>query len=209
MRILVPCVLALILVSSSFAADEPKQKPENTIHLDLSEPVTPQAFVRPTTFYVDKVIDRSGNAQPHLVLKARGGVFVDSEPTELMRSALDASLKKGNVLAPSKEAADYVLDVYLFHFGLAEGSGLDYYGKVDLNIVMRSKSGKSQQITALGTSLGNPARLKKNLQKNLKANLEEAIQAALRNFLRGTQLREAVAAESAQSSIQSKESSHD
>src|SRR5262249_31328739 len=105
MRIVVRCVLALCLVSSSFAADEPKQKPENTIHLELPEPVPPQTFARAATFYVDKVIDRSGNAQPHLVLKARGGVFVDSEPTELMRSALEASLKNGNVLAPSKEAA--------------------------------------------------------------------------------------------------------
>ena len=101
-----------------------------------------------------------------------------------------------------------MLDVYLFHFGLAEGAGMDYFGKVELNIVMKSKSGRSQQITALGTSLGNAPMFKKNVQKALKTNLEQAIQAAPQNFLRGTQLRDAVAGKPVQASIQSKEPSH-
>jgi hypothetical protein len=184
------CVFGL--ASVCFATDEPKQKPENTLHLELAEAVKPQEFPRPVTFFVDKVVDRSGNAQPHLVLKARGGVFIDQEPTDIMRAALEQSLKAGAILATDKKSADYVLDVYLFNFGLSEGSGFEYYGRVEMNIVTRSKDGKSQQITAVGTSLGNGAVRKKNVQKNLKSSLEVAIQAALRNFLRGSRLREMV-----------------
>jgi hypothetical protein len=204
-------LLPLFLVFGSVCVwpAEPKQKPENTIHVDLSEPVKPQTFPKPITFFVDKVIDRSGAPQPHLLTRGRGGIFIDQEPTDVVRTALEASLKSGNALAVSKDAADYVLDVYLFHFGLAEGTGLELYGKVELNIVMKSRSGKSQQITALGTSLGNTAVRKKNIQKNLEASLEQAIQGAVRNFLRGTQLRDAVAADAQQPVADNKESSHD
>jgi hypothetical protein len=180
---------------------EPKQKPENTIHVDLPEPVKPQAFPKPVTFFVDKVIDRSGAPQPHLLTRGRGGIFIDQEPTDVVRTALEASLKSGDALAASKDAADYVLDVYLFHFGLAEGTGLELYGKVELNIVMKSRAGKSLQITALVR--------KKNIQKNLQASLEQAIQGAIRNFLRGTQLRDAIAADAQQPVADNKESSHD
>jgi hypothetical protein len=198
-------LLSLALASVYVWSDEPKQKPENTIHIDLPEPVKPQAFPRPTTFFIDKVIDRSGAPQPHLLAKGRGGIFIDQEPTEVVRTVLESSLKNGSALAASKDAADYVLDVYLFHFGLAEGSGLELYGRVELNIVMKSKTGKSQQITALGTSIGDLALRKKNVQKNLKLSLEQAIQGAVKNFLRGTQLRDAIAANAEKPVAENKE----
>jgi hypothetical protein len=202
-------VLFLALGSVYVWSDEPKQTPENTIHVDLPQPVKPQEFAKPVTFFIDKVIDRSGAPQPHLLFKGRGGIFIDREPTDVVRSALEASLKNGNVLAAGKNAADYVLDVYLFHFGLAEGTGRELYGKVELNIVLRSKAGKSQQVTALGTSIGGIAVRKSNIQKNLKASLEDAIQSAVRNFVRGTQLRDAVTGDVQQTSIENKEASHD
>jgi len=192
------CHGAFVLLASlsAFATDEPKQTPENTISIEIAEPVKPQKFSQPTTFYVDKLIDRSSNAQPMLVLKQRGGVFLDKEPVAIVRSALEASLKHAGLMASTKDDAQYVLEVYLFHFGLAEGSGLEFYGKVDLNVVVKNvKTGKSQQITALGTSVKGLAVRKKNIMKNVKDDIEGALQDALRNFLRGEKLRDAAAAD--------------
>lgn len=177
------------------ASDEPKQTPQNTITIQRREPVKPQTFPRPIRFYIDKVIDRSGNPQPMLVYKPRGGVFLDREPGQILREAVEKSLKPAGLLAPDRDSADYLLSVYLFHFGLASGSGLEFFGKVDLNIVIKDpKADKSQQVTALGTSIKGAAILKKNIQKNIQENIEDALQDALRNFLRGTKLRDAIAA---------------
>ncbi len=54
------------------AGDEPKQTPDNTISIRLTEPVKPQTFPRPIRFFIEAVIDRSGNPQPLLVYK---GIF--------------------------------------------------------------------------------------------------------------------------------------
>lgn len=176
------------------AGDEPKPKPENTIAVQVAEPVRPQTFPRPLKFHVADVIDRSGNPQPMLVYKPRGGVFLDREPVAIVRQALEESLKAAELLAPDRETADYLLSVYVFHFGLASGSGIEFFGKVDLNVVVKNpKTGKSQQVTALGTAIQGQAMLKKNILKNVKENVEGALQEALRNFLRGTKLREAIA----------------
>lgn len=181
-------------VAPILASDEPKPKPENTISVEVAEPVKPQTFPRPLKFYVADVIDRSGNPQPMLVYKPRGGVFLDREPVAIVRQTLEDSLKAAGLLAPEREAADYLLSVYVFHFGLASGSGIEFFGKVDLNLVVKNpKTGKSQQVTALGTSIQGRAVLKKNILKNVKENVEGALQDALRNFLRGTKLRDAIA----------------
>jgi len=83
--------------------------------------------------------------------------------------------------------------VYVFHFGLAPGIGFEYFGKVDLNVVVKDlASGKSQEVTDLGTSIQGAAFRKKNILKNIESNISEALEAALRNFLRGTKLRDAV-----------------
>jgi hypothetical protein len=58
-------------------ADEPKPKPENTISIQLGEPVPPQKFEHPPKFWIADVTDRSGNPQPMMVMKERGGVFLD------------------------------------------------------------------------------------------------------------------------------------
>jgi len=87
-----------------------------------------------------------------------------------------------------------VLQIYVFHFGLAQGSGLDFFGKVEFSAVVKNpKTEESQQIQAVGTSIANAAMRKKNVQKNVQANVEGALEDAVRNLLRGTQLREAVA----------------
>ena len=188
--------LALLAALPAFATDEPKQTPENTVSIEITQPVKPQKFSQPTTFYVDKIIDRSGNAQPMLVWKQRGGIFLDKEPAAIVRTALEASLKDAALMASTKDDAQYVLEVYLFHFGLAEGTGLEFYGKVDLNVVVKNvKTGKSQQITALGTSVKGLAVRKKNIMKNVKDDIESALQDALRNFLRGEKLRDVVVAD--------------
>lgn len=189
-----PATQASWVAASARAADEPKPKPENTITVQVAEPVKPQTFPRPLNFFVADVIDRSGNPQPMLVYKPRGGVFLDREPVAIVRQTLEESLKAAGLLAPHRESADYLLSVYVFHFGLASGSGAEFFGKVDLNVVVKNpKTGKSQQVTALGTAIQGRAMLKKNILKNVHENVEGALYDALRNFLRGTKLRDAIA----------------
>src|SRR5258707_7059750 len=187
-------LLACALSSLSVRADEPKPTPENTIHVQLAAPVPPQRFAKAPKFFVSEVIDRSGNPQPMLVLRDRGGVFLDRQPTEIAREAIEQSLKSAGLLAADAASADLVLQIYLFHFGLAQGSGLDFFGKVEFSVMVKNvKTEESQQIEAKGTSIANAAMRKKNIQKNVQANIEGALEDAMRNLLRGTQLKEAVA----------------
>ncbi len=188
--ILLTCALA----SLNVRADEPKPAPENTIHVQLAAPVPPQKFAKPPKFYIADVIDRSGNPQPMLVLKDRGGVFLDRQPTQIAREAIEQSLKAADLLAADAQSADLVMQIYVFHFGLAQGSGLDFFGKVEFSVMVKNqKTEESQQIQAKGTSIAKAAVRKKNIQKNVQADIEGALEDAVRNLVRGTQLREAVA----------------
>ena len=188
--ILLACMLTPLLVW----ADEPKPTPENTIHVQLAAPVPPQKFAKPPKFFISEVIDRSGNPQPMVVLRDRGGVFLDRQPTQIVRETLEESLKAANLLAADAASADLVLQIYVFHFGLAHGSGFDFFGKVEFSVMVKNlKTEESQQIQAAGTSIANLAVRKKNIQKNVLANIEGALEDAVRNLLRGTQLREVVA----------------
>jgi hypothetical protein len=174
-------------------ADEPKPKPENTVHVEVGEAVKPQAFRQGLKFFVADVTDRSGNAQPMLMYRPRGGIFLDRAPAEIMREGLTACLKSGEVLAANRESADFVLTIYLFHFGLSDSSGMDFFGKVEFAAVVKNpKTGKSEQVAASGTSIAGVAVLKKNIQKNVLENINKAFADALRNFLRGEKLRDAV-----------------
>jgi hypothetical protein len=188
-------LLACVLASLNAVADEPKPTPENTIHVQLASPVAPQKFAKAPKFFVSEVIDRSGNPQPMVVLRERGGVFLDRQPTQIAREAIEQSLKSADLLAADAASADLVMQIYVFHFGLAPGSGLDFFGKVEFSVMVKNvKAEESQQIQAAGTSIANGAMRKKNMQKNVQANIEAALEDAVRNLLRGTQLREAVAA---------------
>lgn len=196
-RILASSALAVFLLAFNLAmrADEPKPTPQNTISLQLTEPVQAQKLADSPKFWIADVTDRSGNAQPMLVLKARGGVFLDRQPTVILREALEQSLKASCLLAADATSADLIVRVYVFHFGLAEGSMLDYFGKVEFSAMVKNpKTGQSQEVKATGTSIANAASRKKNVQKNVQVDLEESLKDAIRNFLRGQQLRDAVAA---------------
>ena len=176
-------------------ADEPKPKPENTISIQLGEPVPPQKFEHSPKFWIVDVTDRSGNPQPMMVMKERGGVFLDKQPTAIVKEAIEQSLKAANLLAPDATSADLLLRVYLFHFGLAAGSELDLFGKVEFStMVKNTKTGESQEVKAAGTSIAKGAVRKKNMQKSVEEDIEQALHDAIRNFVRGTQLKEAVAA---------------
>jgi hypothetical protein len=192
LRIQIGVLLALLPMRAA-AADEPKPTPENTIHVQLAAPVPAQKFPRPVKFFISDVTDRSGNPQPMLVLKQRGGVFLDRQPVQITREALEQSLKAADLLAADAASADLVLQIYVFHFGLAQGSGLDFFGKVEFAVMVKNlKTDESQQIQASGTSIANAAVRKKNIQKNVQANIEGALEDAVRNLLRGTKLRETV-----------------
>jgi hypothetical protein len=182
--------LPLLALATS---DDPKPKSENTIHVELALLVTPQVFDPPVHFYVAAVVDRSGSPQPMLLLRERGGIFVDRPPTEIVREGMVASLKAANLLVEDETQADIVLRPYLFHFGLESGSGADLFGKVELAVTVKDvKSGDNQEIRAAGTSIAGLAVRKKNIQKNMKGDMEAALEDAISNLLRGTQLRDAV-----------------
>lgn len=185
----------MFFVCARCAADEPKPTPENTITIHLEEPVPPQKFERPPKFWITDITDRSGNPQPMLVTKARGGVFLDKQPTAIVKESLEDSLRAANLLAADAESADLALRIYLFHFGLAEGSVLDFFGKVEFSVLVKNpKTGESQEVMATGTSIAKGAARKKNVQKNVKEDIEEALHDSLRNLLRGEQLKAAVSA---------------
>ena len=188
-------LLVSTLLSIPAFADDPKPTPENTIHVELAQAVKPQAFARPLKFFIADVTDRSGNAQPMMVYKPRKGIFLDRTPEEITREGLTNCLKSADVLAADRESADFVLTVYLFRFGLSDSSGIDFFGKVELAVVVKNpKTGKSQQVSATGTSIAGIAMRKKNLQKNVLEDINNAFGDALRNLLRGEQLRNAVTA---------------
>jgi hypothetical protein len=185
----------LLLFHASAAGQDPKPKPENTISVRLGDPVPAQKFANPPKFWISDVIDRSGNPQPMLVLKQRGGIFLDRQPTVIVREALEESLKAANLLATDADSADLVLKVYLFQFGLAQGSQLDFFGKVEFTVMVKNlKSGESLEVKAAGTSIAKTATLRKNIQKNVQDDVEESLRDAVRNFLRGQQLKDAVGA---------------
>lgn len=182
------------LAITGACSDNPKQTPENTVSIHI-DPVKPQTFPQKTTFFINRIVDRSGNPQPLLAYSPRGGVFFDREPGEIVRQALEDSFKSAGMLAPDAASADLTMDVYLFEFGLAKGSGFEFFAKVELNVVLRNNSGaKSQPVTALGTSIQGRAILKSNIQKNVTVNVEEALQESIRSLLRGVKFRDAVLA---------------
>jgi len=190
---------AILLVLSSVCpmakGDDPKPTPDNTIHVELSEAVKPQTFARPLKFFVTDVTDRSGNAQPMLVFRPRNGIFLDRTPAEITKEALTNCLKTADMLAPDRESADFLLTVYLFRFGLSDSSGMDFFGKVELAVMVKNpKTGKSQQVTAGGTSIAGIAIRKKTIQKRVLEDINNAYGDALRNFLRGEKLRDAITA---------------
>ena len=144
-------------------------------------------------FWISDVIDRSANPQPELVMKARGGIFLDREPTVIVRQALEQSLKAANLLAAGENSADLVAKIYVFQFGLAQGSGFDFFGKVEFAAVVKNpKSGESVEVKAGGTSIAKTAMRKKSIEKNVQDDIEESLRDSLRNFLRGQQLKDAV-----------------
>ena len=176
-------------------ADEPKPKPENTISIQLTEPVPVQKFANPPQIWVTEVTDRSGNPQPILVMKQRGGIFLDKPPTVILKETLEQSLKAANMLATEANKSDLLVRVFVFQFGLAEGSQLDFFGKVEFAATVKNpKTGETQEVRAAGTSIAGGAFHKKNLQKNVQDDIVAALRDALRNFLRGQQLKDAVAA---------------
>jgi len=193
--------LGQLFAALNAVAEEPKPTASNTISVRLENEIKPQTFPRAIKFFIENVVDRSANPQPLLVYKPRGGVFLDRQPTEIVRQALQETLQKSDLLAAERASADYLFTVYLFHFGLDSGTGMEYFGKVDLNVVVKEvASGKSQTVTAMGTAIQGIAFRKKSILKNVEANIDEALEAALRNFLRGTKLRDAVASPGAKPS---------
>lgn len=184
---------ASLLLFRTAVAEDPKPVPGNTIKVELGDPVPVQKFASSPKFWINDVIDRSANPQPELVWKPRGGIFLDRQPTVVVREALEQSLKAANLMAADASSADLVLKIYVFQFGLAQGSGLDFFGKVEFAAVVKNpKSGESVEVKAAGTSIAKGAARKKTIEKNVQDDIEESLRDALRNFLRGQQLKDAV-----------------
>jgi len=183
----------LFAASTASGKDDPKQTPANTVSVHITA-VKPQVFPQKIKFFINRIVDRSGSPQPLLAYAPRGGVFFDREPSQMVQEALEESLKLGEMLASDATSADYLLDVYIFHFGLASGSGFEFFAKAELSVVVKNANGgKSETVPAMGTSIQNRAMLKSNIQKNVTGNVEEALQDCVRNLLRGIKLRDAIA----------------
>lgn len=130
-----------------------------------------------------------------LVYKPRNGIFLNRTPAEITRDGLTRCLQAADMVAADRDSADFVLTVYLFRFGLSDSSGMDFFGKVEFAVVAKNpKTGKSQQVSAAGTSIARAAILKKNIQKNVLEDINKAFGHAVRNLLRGEKLRDAVVA---------------
>jgi Flp pilus assembly protein TadB len=68
------------------------------------------------------------------------------------------------------------------------------FGKIELAVAVKDpKTGRSQQISATGTSISHLAMRKKNEMKNVEADFDGALNDAVRNLLRGQALHDAVA----------------
>jgi hypothetical protein len=187
------CLIWSVPSTPGASGQDPKQTKDNTISIEMTTPVVPQKFSRPVKFFVVDVIDRSGDPQPMLVMRDRGGIYLDRQPAEIVKEALERTLKGADLLAEEAASSDYTFTVYIFHFGLASGSGFEFFGKFDLAVMVKDvKTGKSEQVTAMGASIQDTALRKKNVIKNVKANLESALADGLRNFLRGQKLRDVV-----------------
>jgi len=138
------CVLIVCsLLAANTRAEDPKPTPDNTIHVQLAEPVKPQTFSRPLKFFLVDVVDRSGSAQPMMVFKPRGGIFLDHTPTEITRAGLETCLKSADMLAKDRDSADFLLTVYLFHFGLSD-SFADFFGKVEFAVALKNPRQRSR-----------------------------------------------------------------
>src|SRR5713101_1917988 len=169
-------IVALLLLGSFAWASDPKPTPENTIQIHLAEPVKPQVFPRPVRFFLANVTDRSGNPRPMLVFRERGGVFLDRQPLEIVREGLESSLSSADLLASDRDSADVIVNLYLFHFGLGAGSGMDFFGKVEFTAVLKNqRTGESREVKAAGTSIAGTAVRKKNLQKNVQEDIVAAL----------------------------------
>src|SRR5260221_261438 len=84
------CVLIVYaLVAVKARAEEPKPTPENTIHVHIAQSVKLETFSRPLKFFLVDVVDRSGSAQPMMVFRRRGGIFLDHTPSEITRAGLE------------------------------------------------------------------------------------------------------------------------
>lgn len=131
-----------------------------------------------------------------LLFQPRGGVFLDRHPTAVVREAIEESLKQSDMLAADAASADLILTVYLFHFGLSSGSGLEFFGKVEWAGMLKrqDRAGKTMEVPALGTSIASVAVRKSNILKNVTDSVQSALQDCLRNFVRGVKLRDAVEA---------------
>jgi ribosomal protein L12E/L44/L45/RPP1/RPP2 len=172
--------------ASVLTAKNPVQKANNTITLRVSEPIEPLSFSQPIKFHLQEVVDRTGNSPPNLVLEKEGGIYVSPEPREIIRQRVADSLRAAGLLAPDAASADYLLTVYLVHFGHERGIGKEFFFKVGLNISVGSAhTPESEKISALGTSLTWG-------KKNIQVNMENALVKALRSFLRGAPFGEAV-----------------
>src|SRR5258707_8424465 len=157
-------LLGCALTAGARRADEPKPTPENPSHIKLAAPVPPQKFAKPPKFFISEVIDRSGNPQPMLVLRERGGVFLDRQPTQIAREAIEQSLKAADLLAPDAASADLVMQIYLFHFGLAQGSGMGFFVKEEFSVKVKNlKKDECQEGQRKETSIANAALRKKNI----------------------------------------------
>jgi len=77
-------------------------------------------------FFISEVIDRVRESQAMLVLRDRGGIFLDATHG-ITREAIEQSLKAADLPGGGCRSATWCCR-FTSPFGLAQGSGFDFFG---------------------------------------------------------------------------------
>jgi len=154
-------------------------------HVQLAAPVPPQKFAKPPKFFISEVIDRSGNPQPMLVLKDRGGMFLDRLPTQITREAVEQSLKAADLLAADAASADLVLQITCSISDLRRARASTFSERSNFRRWSRPQNRGVAADPGGGTSIAECGDAEKNVQKNVQANVEGALEDAVRIFCGG------------------------
>jgi len=167
-------------------------------------PITVPAFGNAPKFWLADVNDRSGNPRPLVVTvwdvydsdnhqDVLHGIYLEKQPAAIVQGAFDQVLRQSGLEAAEASAADLVLHIYLFRFGIAGQSGGDRLVEIKFVAVLENpKTHETREIHALGTAVAEHSIDEVRFARQLANGFASAVQQALQNFFWGEQLQQAI-----------------